>query len=91
MFSNSNSKIQIRNKKLLQNVTDRLVLAGWRLPINAARAIYYVGLIRVFKIRLRNIENCSFPKNMHMGHRLYYSCPCPTQKSLILFEPDINY
>ena len=67
MFSN-NSKIQIRNKKLLQNVTDRLVLAGWRLPINAARAIYYVGLICVFKIRLKILKIISIPKNMHMGH-----------------------
>ena len=45
-------KIQFRNKKLLQNVTDRLVLAGWRLPINAARAIYYVGIIYNLEIQL---------------------------------------
>ena len=47
-----NSKIHFRNKKLLQNVTDRLVLAGWRLPINEARAIYYVGLIYDLEIQL---------------------------------------
>ena len=47
-----NTKIHFRNKKLLQNVTDRLVLAGWRLPINAARAIYYVGLIYNLEIQL---------------------------------------
>ena len=58
MFSN-NSKIHIRNKKLLQNVTDRLVLAGWRLAINAARAIYYVGPIYNLEIQLENLRNKS--------------------------------
>ena len=53
------SKIHFRNKKLLQNVTDRLVLAGWRLPINAARAIYYVGLIYNLEIQLENLRNKS--------------------------------
>ena len=54
-----NSKIHFRNKKLLQNVTDRLVLAGWRLPINAARAIYYVGPIYDLEIQLENLRNKS--------------------------------
>ena len=54
-----NSKIHFRNKKLLQNVTDRLVLAGWRLPINAARAIYYVGPIYNLEIQLENLRNKS--------------------------------
>ena len=96
MFSNSNSKIQIRNKKLLQNVTDRLVLAGWRLPIKAAIAIYYVGLICVFKIRLRNIENYFYSKKYAHGSLTLLYLSNSVSKSedtvtLILFEPDINY